>query len=79
MLAADMPTEEEIKLVMEKRDKIYNAFGQAYSEIGIDYNTLSVKEKYYLMKDEQVSAALEQSFLNILKDTQGSSFIQSTI
>lgn len=37
------------------------------------------KEIDEIQDDEQVSAALEQSFLNILKDTQGSSFIQSTI
>lgn len=50
-------------------NQISEVFSQAFSELGIEYESLSLKEKYYLMQDERISTMAENTFLNILHKT----------
>ncbi len=62
-------TIEKELLAHKQLNEINGVFSKAFSDIGIDYENLSIKEKYYLMQDEQISNIVENTFINILHKT----------
>lgn len=64
--ASSLPTAEERELANKKLAKIYDIFNQAYENLNIDMSNLSVKEKFYLMKDQTVNNFIESEFLSII-------------
>lgn len=70
--AATLPTLEEITAARQEFTEVRKTFEKAFNQMGVDYDALSQKEQYYLMRNESFTANLQQSFLTIREGQGGS-------